>query len=78
MDRDNPAVYECRRGRGKVHSWERNADRTATCQNCRLTLTAAQADDVWQGSQIRVHATATDAILNSGGCQSAFDEDAAP
>lgn len=45
MDKNNPAVYACPKGRAQMHFWMRLPDRTAVCDKCGLKLTVAQADD---------------------------------
>lgn len=47
MDKSNPAVFECRNGRARLHTWKRNEDGTATCALCNLSLTKQQADEVF-------------------------------
>lgn len=45
MDKNNPAVYACPKGKQELHTWKRLPDKTAICTKCKLTLTVAQADD---------------------------------
>lgn len=44
---NNPANYECPKGDGALHNWKRNADDTATCKNCTLTLSVEDAADLF-------------------------------
>lgn len=48
MRKDNPAVYECPKGKAGLHTWKRLPDRTAICVRCKTTLTQEQADDCWE------------------------------
>lgn len=48
MYKSNPACYECPKGKNKLHTWERNIDKTAKCKYCKLKLTVEQAEDVWR------------------------------
>lgn len=50
MDKNNPAIYECEKGRDGFHVWKRNPDRTATCVKCKLVLTVEQANDCFDSS----------------------------
>lgn len=47
---NNPAVYECPKGRNKLHTWHRQADGTAVCVCCKLVLKKADADDCFRDS----------------------------
>lgn len=47
MDKNNPAVFECPKGKMALHTWQRNPDMTATCVKCGLVLTREQADDCY-------------------------------
>lgn len=48
MNKNNPACYECPKGKAGVHTWKRNEDGTAACMKCGKLLTKEQADDVWR------------------------------
>lgn len=50
MQKNNPACYECPKGRNKLHTWKRNKDGTATCTKCNLTLRQNHADEVFDDS----------------------------
>ena len=56
MQKDNPACYECPKGKGGLHTWERCPDGTgrnpltrARCVKCNLELVAGFAFDVFEG-----------------------------
>lgn len=47
MRKNNPAVYECPKGKSALHRW-RVVDGIATCTNCSLKLNAEDtADMLW-------------------------------
>lgn len=52
MNKDNPACYECPKGKNKLHAWEGryqlNILTSAICRHCDLKLTKEQAEDVWE------------------------------
>lgn len=53
MRHDNPACYECPKGKNKLHTWssiiENEINRVgAICLHCNIILTKSQADDVWK------------------------------
>lgn len=51
MKLDNPACYECPKGKNKLHTWSpiiQDGERDgAICLNCSLILTESQAAKVW-------------------------------
>lgn len=48
MRKDNPAVYECPKGKNGLHYWRRNGQtRRATCQNCKLELNQEDTAEVF-------------------------------
>lgn len=48
MRKDNPACFECPRGRDGLHWWKRDeTTMQATCQCCRLTLTKQDTAEVY-------------------------------
>lgn len=48
MKSDNPAVYECPKGKNKLHTWKRNPDLTATCVHCKTSLSRQHADECFE------------------------------
>jgi len=54
MRKDNPAVYECPKGRAGIHTWKRNPQtRRATCQECELELNQEDAAEVFCNHEVR-------------------------
>jgi len=45
MRKDNPACYECPKGKQGLHTWRENLDKTATCKHCKLTINKRDAAD---------------------------------
>lgn len=55
MTPTNPACYECPKGSSNLHTWspiiENDIRRVgALCLNCKLVLTATQADEVFENN----------------------------
>lgn len=48
MRKDSPAVFECKASAGGLHRWARLPDYTAKCENCKIVLNKADADDVFR------------------------------
>ena len=54
MQKDNPACYECPKGKNGLHTWSKILDHekiemsSAFCMDCRKILTKVQAEDVWR------------------------------
>lgn len=54
MNKNNPACYECPKGKNALHTWSPIIDsRTngmdgAICLHCSVTLTKEQAEEVWR------------------------------
>lgn len=52
MDKDNPACYECPKGKNGLHTWSpiyaNNVRDGALCVHCGLILNKEQADEVWR------------------------------
>jgi hypothetical protein len=48
MKPSNPACYECPKGSGGLHAWQRNPDMTATCLNCDTVLSVEHATDAFR------------------------------
>lgn len=48
MQKNNPACYECPKGKNALHTWKRNVDETAECIHCKIKLTKKQAEDAWR------------------------------
>lgn len=59
MDKNNPAVYECPKGKSGLHTWERNPDMSATCKSCKLYLTVLQAADCYEDRAATIRALPT-------------------
>lgn len=45
MRKDNPAVYECPKGKAGLHTWRRRPDGTAVCVQCQKELNREDAED---------------------------------
>lgn len=52
MQKNNPACYECPKGKNGLYTWGGSYDNSilvgAICRYCRLKLTKEQAEDVWR------------------------------
>lgn len=49
MDKNNPAVFECRKSKNTLHHWVRDPDSArATCLHCKVTLTNEQTEDCYR------------------------------
>lgn len=48
MRKDNPAIFQCPKGKSKLHTWKRLDDGRAQCQNCKLVLNKVDADDTFR------------------------------
>lgn len=49
MKLDNPAVWECKKSKGGIHSWLREGRGPAICQHCDIFLTIEQTEEVFRG-----------------------------
>lgn len=49
MQLDNPAIYECPKGKSGLHTWVLAEDRTATCRCCNLWINREHTYDVFEG-----------------------------
>lgn len=47
MHKNNPAIYECPKGKQTLHTWKRRSDGTAICKHCQLVLSKEDADDAF-------------------------------
>lgn len=58
MRRDNPACYECPRGRSGLHTWQRKGgDKTAHCVECGLKLNERDTAEVFEDEDDRAYRT---------------------
>lgn len=48
MDKDNPACYECPKGKNKLHTWKRLTMGGAWCQKCNLFICEEHAKQVFE------------------------------
>lgn len=48
MRKDNPAVYECPKGKSRLHTWKRLDDGRAQCKDCKLILNREDAEDCFR------------------------------
>lgn len=54
MQKNNPACYECPKGKNGLHTWSKILDHKkigmigAVCKHCKLVLIKEQAEDVWR------------------------------
>lgn len=69
MRKDNSAVYECPKGRSTLHTWKRAQDGTAVCVECKLVLTKADADEVFEESPRRPRVRPTQGICIDPQCE---------
>lgn len=48
MQKNNPACYECPKGKNKLHIWEGSVNGITECIHCKIKLTKEQAEDVFR------------------------------
>lgn len=56
MRKDNPACYECRKGKSRLHTWSRWLG-GAKCIHCGLELNATDAAEVFVGQVLGIRRT---------------------
>lgn len=56
MRKNNPAVYECPKGKSKLHTWKRveGSSGKAVCVECDLVLNREDADEVFDEGEIHM------------------------
>lgn len=51
MNKNNPAIYECKKGKNKLHTWKLTCRHTARCLECGLYLNKEQTTEVFMDCQ---------------------------